>query len=245
MNRLFILTIVIFLMSSYGCKKEKNTENWVIDEKVITYELEYNSTMQLVKYSILYNNSLNSYCTYTYTDTTVVETCFWNNSDRIRQETFLLDTNNRAVKSYVGEDIFYDTIIYAQNGFLSKIESFDGTPYFYSNNGTDITSESGNFFGIGYTPSKTLSKVSLPNNYSIGLVPLFTKAFGEETHYLIESYSSYVSGPGGINKDCRLEYKLDNEGYVTDVTKYLTSQSRYENELHRSISYVKYKYVFN
>lgn len=245
MKNTSIVAISCLLLFSYGCKKESEADNWKINDVVVTFKLEYNANEQLTKYAQLRNDSLFEFYTYDYSDTSLTEKRFDQNSQEIGHKVFVLDTNGRGVKSYPLVHNNIDTIIYAPSGFLDSILVQNIYPIIFSDNGSEIISESIDMRYTTFTPSEIIGKVSLPDRYSLNVVPLFTGSFGATNQHLFASYTTGVAGPGGSITRGRFEYEFDSDGYVTQVKKYEKLSYRYEPEPeYGTISYVNYEYHF-
>lgn len=245
MKNTSIVVISCLLLFSYGCKKDSEDDHWKINDLVVTFKLEYNTFEQLTKYSELRNDSLFEFYTYDYSDTSLTEKRFDKNSEENGQTIFMLDTNGRGVKSYPLVNNNIDTIIYSPSGFLNSISVENVYPIVFSDNGSEIISESIDMHFITFTPSEIISKVSLPDRYSLNVVPLFTGYFGATNQHLFASYTTGIAGPGGSITRGSFEYEFDSDGYVTQVKKYeiLTYRNQPEPK-YGTISYVNYEYHF-
>lgn len=248
MKIFFIGLITCALLFSYGCHEKRfdDDEKWIISDDLISFRLEYNTQKQLTKYSRFRNDSLSSYHTFDYIDSSLTERVFDQNSVETAEIIFTLDTNGRAVKSYSAfENYIMDTITYSTSGFLNSVLFINNSSFIFNDNGSELNLESAYLFSIIYTPSEILSKTDLPNTYSLNVVLRFTGLFGRMDQHLIESYNSVVYGPGRRSTTGSFEYEFDAQGYVTQVKQYISTIHRNQPEHEYGlISYVTYEYVF-
>jgi len=243
MRNRFIIIAVLITIVFYGCNKETTDDGWVINESVKTYLLEYDSKMNLTKYSEFINDTLHLYFTYEYSDSQLVEKQFDHNSDQVQIIKYVLDLNNRVVKSYSSfENHSIDTIIYSPSGFLSKILiNQDNLTFHYNDNGSDIISAAVEDYSSTIELAQELSILQLPNDYFMMPVPIYIGMFGKLNRHLAVKYSSYVGL--GTTREYEFEYSFNHDDLVTELKQRKTHYN-HSVPIEKTISYFKYEYVF-
>ena len=247
-NKIIFVLASCLLIAGFGCKKAivNDIVKYDADNNRSKYILEFDKKGQLKKYSLLVNDTLRFFHTFQYSDTSLIYILYNSDSRNIGQRNFLIDSNNRAVKTNLDPKKDID-ITYSSSGFLKTIPftpEADPTAIFeIENDGKNIVSYKMSDRNFSLTYYDTLSTIGIPLNFDllISRAYLYTDVFGKQNQNLIKEHTFKAAGDVIERK---LQYKLNTDGSVAEIKIYTDFLPGDGSKPQYSIDIMTFEYIF-